>query len=383
MDGGLLASVAMSALPPPVADTAPDQARSAADWRASAERLRGEGRLLEAIDVLSAANRVERDPEIEHMLVSLRIEAFPSVQGQAGLLSWPPDVVDSFPGPLGVAGVPEVMAHELTGPLLAGGITHHGCVLVRGLIGPGAVDRLVSDIDQAFAAYDCQAATDTPMEPLPPWYVPVRELAGGSVYGFLRDVTRETGALAAAESPRAVFDQLEIFREAGLDRLIIEHLGERPAIAMNKWTLRRVPTDQYRADWHQDGAFLGPEVRALNVWLALSTCGGDSDAAGLDIVPRRLESVAATGTHGAAFDWSVGPELVAELTDENGPVRPLFYPGDALLFDELLLHRGGVSANVHEAEASEDRHMTRERYAIETWFFAPSTYPMDRPPIVY
>ena len=48
---------------------------------------------------------------------------------------------------------------------------------------------------------------------------------------------------------------------------------------------------------------------------------------------------------------------------------PEFSPGDALLFDHLFLHRTGVAPG-----------MTRERWAIETWFFAPSTLPRGPDP---
>ena len=51
---------------------------------------------------------------------------------------------------------------------------------------------------------------------------------------------------------------------------------------------------------------------------------------------------------------------------------PIFEPGDALLFDDFFLHQTGVSPG-----------MTQQRYAIETWFFAPSTYPHDQIPILF
>ena len=63
--------------------------------------------------------------------------------------------------------------------------------------------------------------------------------------------------------------------------------GERPALSANKCTLRRVPVDT-NTNWHQDGAFLGADVRTVNLWLALSDCGDDSP--GLEIVPRRLDT---------------------------------------------------------------------------------------------
>ena len=93
-------------------------------------------------------------------------------------------------------------------------------------------------------------------------------------------------------------------------------------------------------DWHQDGAFLGADVRTLNVWLTLSHCG--ADAPGLDILPRRLDQILQTGTEGAIFDWSVSPDVV-DAAAEPRVVRPEFGPGDALLFDHFFLHRTAVS----------------------------------------
>jgi ectoine hydroxylase-related dioxygenase (phytanoyl-CoA dioxygenase family) len=129
-----------------------------------------------------------------------------------------------------------------------------------------------------------------------------------------------------------------------------------------------VPVDT-GTDWHQDGAFLGDDIRTVNVWLTLTDCG--EDAPGLDVVAKRLPGVLETGTKGAQFDWSVGPDLVAEVAP-NDVVRPPFRAGDALLFDQRNLHRTGVSPG-----------MVRERYAVETWFFAPSSYPHDQIPIVF
>ena len=123
-----------------------------------------------------------------------------------------------------------------------------------------------------------------------------------------------------------------------------------------------------RTEWHQDGAFLGRETRTINVWLACSTCG--IDAPSLDLVARRLDLVE-TGTGSAAFSWSVARE-VGDRVGGDDIVRPVFAPGDAILFDHFNLHRTGVAPG-----------MTRARYAIESWFFAPSTYPVDQVPILF
>ena len=48
----------------------------------------------------------------------------------------------------------------------------------------------------------------------------------------------------------------------------------------------------------------------------------------------------------------------------------IFEAGDAVLFDDFFLHRTAVG-----------EHLRNERYAIESWFFAPSHYPIDQIPV--
>jgi hypothetical protein len=163
-----------------------------------------------------------------------------------------------------------------------------------------------------------------------------------------------------------MFELLETFERVGLRRLIGGYLGERPALSVNKCTLRRV-SPQAGSSWHQDGAFLG-DVRALNVWLSLSRCG--DEAPGLDIVPRRIDHIVPTGTEGALFDWSVSPVLADEAAGDVPILRPIFEPGDALLFDDLFLHKTAA-----------DPDMPNTRYAVESWFFGPSAFPADYVPL--
>ena len=128
---------------------------------------------------------------------------------------------------------------------------------------------------------------------------------------------------------------------------------------------------------------MGGDIRSLNVWLSLSHCG--DDAPGLDVVgaPARPTS-SPTGTDGAWLDWTVGPGMVEQVAP-GAVVRPIFEPGDALIFDHMNLHRTAV-----------DPGMTNDRYAIEAWFLAPSTYglmmagagaegapPRDQLPMIY
>jgi ectoine hydroxylase-related dioxygenase (phytanoyl-CoA dioxygenase family) len=125
--------------------------------------------------------------------------------------------------------------------------------------------------------------------------------------------------------------------------------------------MRKVPPET-GSSWHQDGAFLGTEKHTLNMWVALSDCG--ERASGLDVVARRFDSIVTTGTEGAFFDWDVSPDVVEEVRGSDPIVAPVFAAGDAVFFDQFLLHKTGTNPA-----------FTDDRYALETWFFTPSSFP--------
>ena len=347
-------------------DSFPHLEIDVADPLADASRLADEGRGLEAIQLLTEANRARRDPRLETRLVKLRHEVFPSLRRPSPELRTAEIVAEEPAAPFAATD-----PSDLTVAALRRGLAQHGCVFVRGLTTAERAEGLARGIDRALDAFDaCTAASGPQAASASPWYVPFAPQAGEYRVGGRRGWVRASGGLWTADSPRMLFELLDVVDETGIGALVEAYLGERPALSANKCTLRRVPVDT-NTNWHQDGAFLGREVRTLNLWLALSPCG--TDAPGLDIVPRRFEEVLATGTDGALFDWSVSPALVSEVaTGPNAVQRPEFSPGDALLFDHLFLHRTGV-----------DPGMTRERWAIETWFFAPSAYPAGQIPLAY
>jgi Phytanoyl-CoA dioxygenase (PhyH) len=331
---------------------------------AEADRLAAAGHGRPAIDLLTKANRARRDAALERRLVALRHQAFATLPGRPGA-ERPADVeAEEPPGPLS-----PTHPDDLTVAALRRGLAHHGCVLVRGLIPPERAAALADGIDRALDAFD--ACADEPRgTAAPPWYAPFEADTRKYRVGGRRAWVRASGAVWTADSPRMLFELLEVVDATGIGALVGEYFGERPALSANKCTLRRVPADA-STNWHQDGAFLGRHVTTLNLWLALSPCG--TDAPGLDIVPQRFDEILPTGTDGAIFDWSVSPTLVEEAAGgSDAIVRPEFSPGDALLFDHLFVHRTGISPA-----------MTRDRWAIETWFFAPSTYPDGQIPLVY
>jgi hypothetical protein len=331
---------------------------------ARAQELCDAGRSLDAIRVLTDANRAAHDDDVERALVDLRHDAFASLD-----FSGPPQppapvtASTASPGPL-----VEVTPEQLTLETLRTSIARHGCVLVRGLVPRPRADQLAEGIDRVLAGFD--AANDgAPIERTMPWYAPFEPRAGNYRVGGRRNWVRAGGAVWTADSPRMLFELCELIDDVGVGSLVTAYLGERPALSANKCTLRRVPVTT-NGDWHQDGAFLGERVRTLNFWLSLSHCG--TEAPGMDILPRRLDRVVETGTDGAIFDWAVSPAVVAQLAETAPVTRPEFAPGDALLFDHLFLHRTAA-----------DPGMQQERHAMETWFFAPSTYPDGQIGLVY
>jgi hypothetical protein len=237
-----------------------------------------------------------------------------------------------------------------------------GCLVIRGLVERDEAERMVAEMERSFQAREAvgEEGTDEQaywerFEPDPPYVLTDR------------DWVSSTGSIWAADSPRLMFGMLEIFERVGLRDVITGYLGERPAISVNKCTLRRVDSSAGTA-WHQDGAFLGDTVRALNVWLSLSHCG--DDAPGLDVVPRRIDEIVTTGTEGAQFEWSVSDTVANQAAGDAGILRPIFEPGDVVLFDDRFLHRTAVEPD-----------MPGTRYAIESWFFGPTGFPSDYTPI--
>ncbi len=301
------------------------------------------GELGAAIDALQRANRLEGSASVEQQLVRLRRDAFVR---KAAPLTAPAPVPERAPAVDPALGLPATSRAGLDVELLRAAIGHHGSLVVRGLLSDERVRALRTAIDAALAARRSGAENGT------------------SHYHELEGPDPQDRAFSAADglltcdSPHALFELLETFYELELDRLASEFLGERPALSIEKCTLRHM-VPPCSGSWHQDGAFLGAEIRSLNVWIALSRCG--RDAPGLDIMPRRYQRILPAG---AFFDWDLSPEVIRVESPGVAPARPLFEAGDAVLFDHLCVHQTACTAE-----------MTQKRYAIESWLFAPSAYP--------
>ena len=211
--------------------------------------------------------------------------------------------------------------------------------------------QFAGQIDDAFADREQQIAGEPQT---PGYYEPYEPEAEFEVEDGTRGWVHQGGGLLAADSPMLAFQMFELFESAQLPDLVGGYLGEPPLVSLNKTTLRKA-TPAVAGAWHQDGKFMG-QVRALNLWLSLSRCGDESP--GLDIVPRRLDELVAAQTDEALLDYQVSQKMAEDAAGDKPIVRPIFEPGDALLFDDLFLHKTGS-----------DPSMPKPRYAIENWFF--------------
>lgn len=329
-----------------------------------AAELAASGDCEAAIACLSARCQKELDTRLERQMAEYRYKAYVDDPPQPNRnAAWPPLAEDLFAG---VAGVPEVDARQLDAATLTAGIRHHGALLVRGLLSAPKARELAAGVQRAMEA--CEAWHRTGMGVSEsPWYSRL-ELPTDCEIEPARIWVEEAGGVWTVDSPRMLQELIECFASTGVTAAIEGYFGERPMLSVGKSTLRRVPSTIKVADWHQDGAFMGSDIRSVNCWLSLSDCG--EDASGLDFLPRRLERVLPTGSHGAYFDWAVGPGMVEQVAEGTATVSPVFAPGDALLFDHFFLHRTGIPAAI-----------SKDRYAIESWFFAPSAYPAQQVPL--
>lgn len=307
--------------------------------------------LLRTIADWTRANRRQPDEGIERELVRLRHEAFVhrdqtlDAGSEAGAS---PSVAVQVPidGGIGlpyVEGVPSAA-------VVRSAIDSHGSLIVRRLISAEAVAMLRDAIVSALAAREAP----TSFAEASAWYHEFETLDPGA-----RAFTVVDGALAA-DSPRALFRLLEVFHEHGIDQLAGDFLGAIPAISAEKTVLRRVHP-QPPAAWHQDGAFLGERIRTLDVWIALTPCGRKTP--GLEVLPRRVDHVLPTG---GIFSWGLPNEVVQASYPGVDSVKPEFEPGDAMLFDQLCVHRTGWRPD-----------MEGHRLGIECWFFAADSVPAD------
>lgn len=266
--------------------------------------------------------------------------------------------------------VPELPAAELTSDRLRKAVAQHGALIVRNLFPADMSETMIPAIDNVL---DACAKPDVEESAPSVYYNPpeiLQTAMSPQELGNARGFHRNSGSAMCVEAPSIAETLLRLYEHHNVRNLIADYLNEEPCLSIKKWVLRRSRLPIVEAGWHQDGAFMGTAINSINMWLPLTTCGGDSGAPGMDVVPRRLEEI--VSAEEACFDWSVNPQHVKHRFAESLPVSPVFHPGDAFFFDHLYLHRTQFG-----------KTFTRDRYAVETWFFGASSFPRNQVPLAW
>jgi hypothetical protein len=337
---------------------------------AEADTLVGMGRYLDALERLTRANHRVRSPEVDRRLVRLRHDAFQQIEALRPT-AWPPSLQDPRPQ---TADLVEVSADELTPAILGGAIVHHGSVLVRGLLPRSTAAHLAGQTDLAFDAQErwrerveSNASEGDSAEPWFEPFSPDPRYAIDPLHLPLTRMNRDAYRVLLVDSPPAMFDVLEALELAGMRSLLTSYFGERPVMTVSRSLLRRLPRSPQGLGWHQDAATFGRAAPSVNCWVALSDCG--EVAPGIEVLPFRVDDIIVTPGNQALSRGNValtpGPESLRG-------VAPIFAAGDALIFDDLLVHRTSMNA-----------HMTETRYSMENWFFTANGLPPHNPPVVF
>ncbi|CAA0096836.1 Uncharacterised protein [Halioglobus japonicus] len=332
-----------------------------------AKKLAANGRADEALRQLSQLVRQRDNPVLERALVDLRLK---NCSAREPAMS---EVGEPGGDTAGVMefreGIPEVDAADFSVPLLRRAISEAGYLIVRGFFDQQDAAELRGCVDASLNAR-VDIESDNEAKPADnPWYYPSPHFPGKHV-SFASEASKKTymrtGSIRVIDSPRGSFKVLDIYRKHRMKAIVEAYFGEPAVLATRKWVFRLVtPRDDVGkgigGGWHQDGRFMGQDIRALNMWVALSDCGHGTAAPGMAIIPKRISTILETGTREAQFNWVVPPSLVEEIAQAAPLTKPHFAAGDALFFDHFSLHRSG-----HDEGQSENR------YALESWFYASS-----------
>ncbi len=230
-------------------------------------------------------------------------------------------------GPAGT-GLPEVSRSGLDAATLGRALSRNGALLVRGLLDPSQVATLRAGIDAVAA--DGQGGPEQNIQ------IP--------------------------DQASRLEDLLAMCTANGLHQVLERHLGARPVLLAERTRLHR---DRAGLPWHQDAAFFRGILGPVNAWVSLTPAGVDRP--GLEVIPRTFGQVFGTedGTYpGLDYGAKLDRAFIDGIAGDHHPVTPVFAPGDALLFDDMTMHRTHVTAE-----------MTRLRDVLVCWFFAPDRLP--------
>ena len=321
----------------------------------------------------AATTLLDRDPIADAARLSARLEVYRKREQQIG--PRPIDREAEQPAWHQDVAVPEIHSDDFCNEALLSAMASRGCLIVRGFFDPAIADIYVPIIDHLLDAVYTHSPNNRPSRHArtlnnPP--AALSTLLPEQVWSNSRGFHRLSGSVMCVESAGVSEQLLEVYRARGLKKIVADYLGEEPCLSALKWVLRRSLLPVNPAGWHQDGAFMGSEISSLNMWVALTDCGGNSGAPGLDILTLRLKEIAGAGDDDAVFTWGVGKDAVVDKYGADAIVSPEFYVGDAFFFDHFLLHRTQYL-----------EHFPMQRYAIENWFFGGKNFPKSQVPLAW
>lgn len=312
------------------------------------------GNSVMALRQLVAANRLAPDTDREILIQNLRVTQDLYGPRTPAPLGEPPASLSYEQG------MPACVLSEITPEIVRAAFAASGCLYVPNALDTETTGALREAVEEAQNA--CRTEQPDPRwyrQPKLPTLKQVFDVAGA------RKFAHNSGGCLATDSPRAMFLILDMFERSGVTALVRNYLGEEPVLSASKFMLWRVSAGP-EAGWHQDGRFLGKgmDIASLNVWTALTDCG--ESAPGMELVLDYPDHYIMAAPD-SAFDWAVSNSQVDEMRKRVPVVIPRFRAGDMLMFDQWLLHR-----------TSRRPDMPDTRYAIESWFFAPSVFPVGR-----
>jgi len=281
--------------------------------------------------------------------------------------------------------VPEIDVSELDLSVLKKAMREKGCLIVRNYFSEPEARELQSYVDYSF---DLHANPETRLNRYLMKMVELEEALENtredvalhrktnSTYTDINRIAKNLGRVIGkansqltSKTPIASEKILALYEKKGLKSLLGDYFENDPCLSVYKWVLRKADSPPQPVDFHQDGAFMGEWVDSLNLWVALSNCGGDGrEGPGMDILPMRLQSEFEKGS--GILDWTVAEGAVVDKYGREGIVAPKFNRGDGFFFDHLLVHR-----TQHVPDCAHNR------YAIETWFFDSVNFPKNQIPL--
>lgn len=314
----------------------------------------------------------QRDYERDAQTLAQRLEDFRDTQptsrrtaldNESAQPAWPDDKP-----------IPEVDAVDFDGEKLRSAMATSGALIVRDFLDIPTTRFYKSVIDNVLSTcYATDAKRDAEGDIAQPFYNPPKNLNSlmpAQKWANSRGFHRVSGSAMCIESSSVAENLLTLYESKGLREIMADYLGEPACLSALKWVLRRSLLPVNPAGWHQDGAFMGCDINSINMWIPLDTCGGDTGAPGLDLLPERLTEIVKSGTDDAVFNWSISKGEISESFGEDAIISPVFNAGDAFFFDHFYLHRTQYKES-----------FSHLRYAIETWFFGSTNFPKNQIPL--